>query len=646
VADASAGAPIAGRAPKVGLVAATARGRIAAQELVRAWPDRAVIVDGPAGDALRTAFTAYDQVIAFLAIGATVRVLAPLLGDKATDPPVVCVDEARRYAVAVLGTHHGADPLARAVTSVLGGEPVITTASDAADVAALDTFAAHLGLRVADPSPLAQAGAALLSGAPIRLDNPDRWPLPPLPANVSPDAADPAAIIQIGTSASSSPIQACRTPPTTGKANPLPRPLGEAPSSSLTVSTGEIRGLDTASVDNRATAGAVTSEVSRETIPVTLRYHVPDLVVGVGSARGVTADEVNALIDTVVRESGRDPASLRAIATIDLKADEAGIVEAAKVRGLPLITYPAADLAAETVPTPSETVRAAVGTPSVAEAAALRAARDAGRDAELVVHKHTTAHATAAAARLWPRGRLAIVGLGPGDPDLLTPAARTELARASDVVGLDQYLDQVRGLLRAGTSVHSSGLGQEEERARTAVRLASTGRSVALIGSGDAGVYAMAAPALEMAGPDIDVVGVPGITAATAASGLLGAALGHDHVLISLSDLHTPWPVIERRVRAAAEADLVVCFYNPRSRGRDWQLGHAFALLAAHRPPETPVGYVREATRPDQRVTLTTLDAADPAEVDMRTVVIVGSSQSRIVAGRFVTPRGYRWADA
>lgn len=400
-------------------------------------------------------------------------------------------------------------------------------------------------------------------------------------------------------------------------------------------------------MDNGApTAAGVTSEVSRETAPVTLRYHAPDLIVGVGSARGVAADEVSDLIDTVVRESGHAPASLRAIATIDLKSDEPGIVEAARCHGVPLLTYPAGDLADEGVPTPSEAVRAAVGTPSVAEAAALRAARDAGRAAELVVHKHTTAHATAAAARLWPRGRLAVIGLGPGDPDLLTPAARTELARASDVVGLDQYLDQVRGLLRAGTAVHSSGLGREEERARTAVRLASAGRAVALVGSGDAGVYAMAAPALEMAGPDIDVVGVPGITAATAASSLLGAALGHDHVLISLSDLHTPWPVIERRVRAAAAADLVVCFYNPRSRGRGWQLGHALALLAAHRAPETPVGYVREATRPDQRITLTTLDAADPAEVDMRTVVIVGSSQSRVVAGRFVTPRGYRWADA
>ncbi|MFB9839754.1 precorrin-3B C(17)-methyltransferase, partial [Actinoallomurus acaciae] len=192
--------------------------------------------------------------------------------------------------------------------------------------------------------------------------------------------------------------------------------------------------------------------------------------------------------------------------------------------------------------------------------------------------------------------------------------------------------------------VLASGLGQEEERARTAVAEATAGHAVALVGSGDAGIYAMASPALEFAGDDIDVEGVPGITAAVAAANLLGAPLGHDHAYISLSDLHTPWEVIERRVTAAAEGDFTVCFYNPRSRARDWQLPKALSVLAGHRPPSTPVGYVRNAGRPDESVTLTTLAEADPARIDMFTVVVVGSSRSRTVAGRFVTPRGYRWA--
>jgi cobalt-precorrin 5A hydrolase/precorrin-3B C17-methyltransferase len=289
-------------------------------------------------------------------------------------------------------------------------------------------------------------------------------------------------------------------------------------------------------------------------------------------------------------------------------------------------------------------VLAEVGTPSVAEASALAGALVYGKAAELVVEKRKSATATVAVARLTPRGRLSVVGLGPGARDLLTPRAVAALRRAAVIVGLDQYVDQIRDLLRPGSRVLESGLGQEEERARTAVEQARLGHAVALIGSGDAGVYAMASPALELAGNDIEVDGVPGITAAVAAAGLLGAPLGHDHAYISLSDLHTPWEIIERRVRAAAEGDFTVCFYNPRSKGRDWQLGRAMAILAEHRPPETPVGQVRNASRPDQAVIVTTLAEFDPREVDMFTVVLVGGSRSRTVAGRFITPRGYQWA--
>jgi cobalt-precorrin 5A hydrolase/precorrin-3B C17-methyltransferase len=285
-----------------------------------------------------------------------------------------------------------------------------------------------------------------------------------------------------------------------------------------------------------------------------------------------------------------------------------------------------------------------VGTPSVAEASVLAAG------AELVVPKHAGRTVTVAVGRLPARGRLAIVGLGPGARDLVTPRAVAELRRASVVVGLDQYLDQVRDLLRPGTRVLASGLGAEEERARTAVAEAQAGNAVALVGSGDAGVYAMASPTLEAlddalaaGGAAIEVVGVPGVTAALAASAALGAPLGHDHLYVSLSDLHTPWPAIERRLQAAADADVAVAIYNPRSRGRAEHLGKALAIIGAQRPPSTPVGLVRDATRPGERVTVTTLAAFDATQVDMLTVVIVGSSTTRLVDGHMVTPRGYRW---
>ena len=167
---------------------------------------------------------------------------------------------------------------------------------------------------------------------------------------------------------------------------------------------------------------------------------------------------------------------------------------------------------------------------------------------------------------------------------------------------------------------------------------------MALIGSGDAGVYAMGSPALDLAADDIDVTVVPGVTAALASAAVLGAPLGHDHVMISLSDLHTAWPVIERRIIAAAEADLVACFYNPASTRRTWQLRRAIELLAARRPPATPVGWVRDATRPGQAASVAALADFDPGLVDMHTLVVVGSSRTRVQGGRMVTPRDYRWA--
>jgi cobalt-precorrin 5A hydrolase/precorrin-3B C17-methyltransferase len=167
---------------------------------------------------------------------------------------------------------------------------------------------------------------------------------------------------------------------------------------------------------------------------------------------------------------------------------------------------------------------------------------------------------------------------------------------------------------------------------------------VALVCSGDAGVYAMASLALEVAGDavaDIDVDIVPGVTAALAAAALLGAPIGHDHVLISLSDLLTPWAAIEARLRAAAAADLVVALYNPRSRARAWQFDAARTVLLERRAPDTPVGVVTDAARPGQSVQVTTLARVDAHDVGMATCVIVGSSTTRVVGGRMVTPRGY-----
>ncbi|MFE7978564.1 precorrin-3B C(17)-methyltransferase [Streptomyces shenzhenensis] len=556
----------------IGLISATAAGAAARDRLAAAWPDRTRVYGGPVKDAVRAAFAECEQLVCFLATGAVVRLIAPLLGDKTADPGVVCVDEGGRFAVSLAGGHSGgANQLAAEVGELLGATPVVTTATDAVDLPGLDT----LGLPV--EGAVAAVSRALLDGEPVALAAEVSWPLPPLPA-----AAEGAYTIRV----------------TDRDVAPGPREVVVRP---------------------------------------------PTLVVGVGASRGAPVEEVLELVADALRDAGLSAASVAELATVDAKSGEPGIVAAAARLGVPLVTCSAEELARVDVPNPSAAPLAAVGTPSVAEAAALL------RGGELLVPKRKSAArpamATCAVARRPARGRLAVVGLGPGARDLLTPRAAAELRRASVLVGLDQYVDQIRDLLRPGTRILESGLGAEEERARTAVAEARAGHAVALIGSGDAGVYAMASPALAEASDDIDVVGVPGVTAALAAGAVLGAPLGHDHVSISLSDLHTPWEVIERRVRAAAAADLVVTFYNPRSRGRDWQLPKALAILAEHREPGTPVGVVRNASRADESSRLTTLGALDPAWVDMMTVVTVGNTATREIAGRMVTPRGYRWQD-
>ena len=364
-------------------------------------------------------------------------------------------------------------------------------------------------------------------------------------------------------------------------------------------------------------------------------YRPPSLVVGVGCSRGAKVGEIVDLLDRSLREAGLSKKSVASLASIEAKSDEAGLLEAAQKLGVPLRFYAAEVLSAMEVPNPSTVVEGAVGTPSVAEASVLASG------AELVLEKHKSQNATIAIGRLPVRGRLSLVGLGPGGDVLIPPLARDALAASELVVGLGQYVKRIGHLLRPGTRISTPPLGSEVERARGALAEARAGGSVALVSGGDVGVYAMASPALEMAGDDAEITVVPGITAAQAAASLLGSPLGHDHCSISLSDLLTPWEVIRERVRAAAEADFVVSLYNPRSKGRDWQLGKAREILLEHRSPDTPVGIVKDAYREGQKVILTDLGSLRPESVDMLTIVVIGSSRTEIRAGRMVTPRGY-----
>ncbi|WCB46561.1 precorrin-3B C(17)-methyltransferase [Nitratidesulfovibrio vulgaris] len=256
---------------------------------------------------------------------------------------------------------------------------------------------------------------------------------------------------------------------------------------------------------------------------------------------------------------------------------------------------------------------------------------------------HGAQQAPASAAAPAP---LAVVGLGPGDASLLTPQALAALEAADVVVGYTLYVRLIPEEVLQGKTVLSTGMMAEMQRCEAAIDSALAGRPTAVVCSGDPGIYAMAGLVFELLeerglAETLPVTVVPGIPAVCGAAALLGAPLMHDFACVSLSDLLTPWEVIERRAGKALEADFVLVLYNPRSKRRDWQLGAVMDRAKAILPPATPVGVVRDAYRPGQAVFCRTLSTFDPAEVDMLSIVVIGNSATRLVGGRMVTPRGY-----
>ena len=484
---------------------------------------------------VRERWNEVDGFVLVCATGIAVRAIAPLLADKAVDPAVVVVDDAGRFAVALTGGHRGgANVLARDVAGLLGAQPVVTTATDGAGLPALDALA---GFTAAGD--IAGVTRAWLDGSPPRvLVHPELagWPLPPgLDARV----ADPDE--DLWTSDGRRAVQVSK-------------------GSAVVVVTDR---------DLEPAAGEVV-----------LRPR--SLVLGIGSSSGADAGALHHLVVGTLTAAGLSVDAVGCVATVDRKAAEPAIVELADSFGVSLRAFPANVLAGITVPNPSSVVEAAVGTPSVAEAAALAAAgatAAAGAQAvagpALIVEKRRSDEATVAVARrAGPEGHLAVVGLGPGTPSLRTPAAAAAVRHADVVIGYGPYVDLAGELLGTHHTVVRSPIGAETARVSDGLRRAAAGERVALVCSGDPGVYAMASLVCELAPHhgDPPVTVVPGVTAALAAAAVLGAPLGHDHAAVSLSDLLTPWPVIERRLRAVAEGDFTVSLYNPRSKRRTAQL--------------------------------------------------------------------------
>ena len=540
-------------------------------------------------------FEAGRPILGLCAGGILIRAVAPLLAAKREEPPVVAVAEDGSAAVPLLGGHRGANALARTVAALTGGVAAITTAGDLRLGLALDE--PPPGWRIADPGRVKPVAAALLRGEPV-------------------------ALVE-----------------ETGGGEWLRR---------AAVSWAQSGGRRVVVTDRAAPPGEDA-----------LVYHPPVLALGIGCERGCPAEEIADLARTTLAEAGLAPDAVAAVVSVELKLAERGIHALAATLGVPARFFPASRLLAETyrLSERSEAVFRATGCWGVAEGAALAAAGPGG---SLVVAKRKSQRATCAVARAFrpidaeatgrPRGRLMVVGIGPGDPAWRTPEASAALAQASDIVGYGLYLDLL-GPAIAGKNRHAGVLGEEEVRVRLALELAAEGRSVALVSSGDAGIYGLATLVFELLDREgkpgwrsVEIAVCPGVSALQAAAARAGAPLGHDFCAISLSDLLTPWDAIRARLEAAAAADFVVALYNPRSARRPAYLAEAARILLRRRQPETPVFLGRNLGRDGEDCRVITLAGLADAEIDMLSLVVVGNSTTRLLDGdppRLYTPRGY-----
>ncbi|MES1022644.1 precorrin-3B C(17)-methyltransferase [Gloeocapsa sp. BRSZ] len=540
-----------------------------------------------------------------LATGAVVRLIAPLLQHKSCDPAVVVVDETGKFVISLCSGHQGgADKLTQAIARLLNATPILTGTASTLGLPAVDILGNPFGWQKGVGN-WTEVSAAVARNEPVQV------------------IQEAGSTLWQSTASFQNSSLTLETTPNTPAIYITPHP----------------------SVRARHCLASHTPSI---------HWHPRVLWLGIGCERGTSRELIESAITQVCQEYQLAEQAIAGIATIDLKADEVGLVELCRDRNFPLWTFSADVLRSVTVPNPSKIVDAEVGTPSVAEAAALCAAKAQN----LLVAKQifraaefqgavTVAIAQAEQEYTGRTGRLLLVGIGPGQLDQITPAAQAAIASADTVIGYSLYIDLIAPLLQPHQIIEALPITQERQRAQRAISLAQWGLTVAVISSGDIGIYGMAGLVLEellLQGwdgktPKVEVF--PGITAMQAAAARLGAPLMHDFCAISLSDLLTPWEVIEKRLHAAAQADFVTALYNPRSQTRIQQLTSAIEIFLQYRHPQTPVAVVRSAYRQDEQITLTTLEKLLDVPVDMLTTVLIGNQSTRTQGDWMITPRGY-----
>ncbi len=545
----------------------------------------------------------WEQFDAHIFIGATgiaVRKIAPLLRDKASDPAVLACSESGSHVVSLTAGHlGGANRLARRVARITGGQAVISTATDVNGLPAFDEVAAQEHARILNTDAIRRLNAALLAGEPIAF-------------------CGPRAVYD-------------RHFASTGQVAFVESPEAVAVRHAVRWDA----------------EGALPEGV--EHLDVTSR----SFVVGVGCRRGVEPLELRFIAESYLSDLGLKTENVAAVATCDVKADEPAILELGEKWRVPVEFHPAERLDAVPVPTPSEKVRAKVGTASVSEAASLLSAGyGTERQPKLYAPKAAFGDVTLALARLPhlsapepKRGRVVVVGLGSGAPGQITPEADAAIRRCDTVAGYSHYIDFIRDRI-AGKPIIQSGMMGEVERCRATLEAAASGREACMVCSGDPGILAMAGLLYELRAreprfADVPITVLPGITAANIAAASLGAPLQNGFSLVSLSDLLVPADEVRHNLRAVAQSALPVALYNPAGRKRRRLLEESLAIFRELRGPDVFCAYVKNAGRPQESQWIGRLSEFPADEVDMSTLVVIGGPRTRLDSGVLYEARGY-----
>lgn len=573
------------------------------------------VYDQALRDVVAKVWRSHSALVFGLAAGAVVRLIAPLLTDKTSDPAVVVVDAEGQFVISLCGGHQGgADRLTQAIAPILQATPVLTGAAHAQRLPGVDVLGVPFGWNRGTGDWFG-VSRAIAHGQAVQVHQ------------------------TVGTRLWQAGL-------------PAHHPFTDHPTAQPNAHL------------------YISEQLPPQEAEPTVAWHPRVLWVGVGCERDTSQALIEQAIRQVFAAHRLSEGAIAGIASLDLKADEAGLLAVCGDRQLPLKCFAKEELRTIQVPNPSTVVDTEVGTPSVAEAAAILASHQAGASLDapsqdlvpnpgrLRIPKHIVRHpdepgavtiAVAQAAREYTgrTGQIWLVGMGPGFLDQITPAAQSAIAQADGIIGYHLYVDLIQSMIRPGQIVETSPITQERQRAERAIALANWGLTVAVISSGDCGIYGMAGLVFEQLraqgwdGKTPAVQVFPGITALQAAAARVGAPLMHDFCAISLSDLLTPWPQIETRLKAAAQADFVTALYNPRSRNRVQQVAIAQAIFLDHRDPQTPVALVRSAYRPDEQVILSTLADFLNHPVDMLTTVLIGNQTTRFHHQWMITPRGY-----